>query len=145
MTAFYIKGTDNKIRTSKTHTYTHAVYDSHGALLGCCGSLELAHKTIDREASFYWPRSNGEDILSSGILYVCARNISEARKDLDEHDGLLGQEKGRKFVSYAVRRGLRYHGVNATEKELENARKVVSDRQAWVEGCVIVELEAREK
>lgn len=52
-TTFYFKGTDEKVRTSKTHIYTHYVGGS------CCGSLELAIKAAEASRNREEPRRGG--------------------------------------------------------------------------------------
>lgn len=136
-TSFYIKGTDKKVRTSKTHNYTHYVCGQ------CCSSYELAVKARDRSVSLRYPRETAEDIINGGYYKVCARKIEEARNLLDMHDDELGQEKGRKLVNLGYIRGIPFFGAKATDKELENARQKIADREALRARLQIFELDAR--
>lgn len=136
-TTFYIKGTDIKVRTSKTHQYTHVVGGS------CCGSLELAIKARDKMVASRYPRETAEEILDSGMYKVAARKVIEARELLDWHDEQLGQEKGRELKFLGYTRGVPFYGAKATEKELENARKNIEAREAYRASLDIQELEAR--
>lgn len=136
-TAFYIKGTDKKVRTSKTHNYTHYICGQ------CCSSYELAVKARDRTVSIRFPRETAEDVISSGYYKVCAKKAEEARYLLDKHDEDLVQEKGRKLVNLGYIRGIPFFGAKATEKELENARQKIADREAFRARLEIFELEAR--
>lgn len=136
---FYIKGTDTKVRTSKTHTYTHYVCGQ------CCSSYELAIKARDRSVSFRYPRETAEEILDSGMYKVAARTVFEARELLDWHDEQLGQEKGRELKFLGFTRGVPFYGAKATEKELENARNNIKEREELRARLEIQELEAREK
>lgn len=137
-TAFYIKGTDEKVRTSKTHHYTHYVCGQ------CCSSYELAVKARDRSVSFRYPRETAEDVINSGYYKICARKIEEARFLLDKHDDELGQEKGRKLVNLGYIRGIPFFGAKATEAELDHAKQNIADREAMRARIEILELEARE-
>ena len=136
-TSFYIKGTDEKVRTSKTHLYTHYVCGQ------CCSSYELAVKARDRSVSFRYPRETAEDVINSGYYKICARKIDEARFWLDKHDDELGQEKGRKLVNLGYIRGIPFFGAKATEAELDKARQNIADREALRARIEIFELEAR--
>ena len=136
-TSFYIKGTDEKVRTSKTHHYTHYICGQ------CCSSYELAVKARDRSVSFRYPRETAEDIINCGYYKVCARKLEEARELLDWHDEQLGQEKGRELKFLGFTRGLSFYGAKATEKELENARRNIQEREALRTRIEIFELEAR--
>lgn len=136
-TTFYFKGTDEKVRTSKTHNYTHYVGGC------CCGSLELAIKARDKMVASRYPRETAEDIINGGYYKVCARKVEEAREHLDWHDEQLGQEKGRELKFLGFTRGLSFYGAKATEKELENARRNIREREEYRARLEIRELEAR--
>lgn len=138
-TTFYFKGTNEKVRTSKTHNYTHYVGGC------CCGSLELAIKARDKMVASRYPRETAEEILDSGMYKVAARKVIEARELLDWHDEQLGQEKGRELKFLGFTRGVPFYGAKATEKELENARKNIQEREEYRARLEIRELEGREK
>ena len=138
-TTFYIKGTNEKVRTSKNHNYTHYVCGQ------CCSSYELAVKARDRSVSFRYPRETAEDVINSGYYKICARKVDEARYWLDKHDDELGQEKGRKLVNFGYIRGIPFFGAKATEKELERARQNIIEREAMRARLEIQELESRAK
>lgn len=54
MTAFYVKGTDNKVRTSKTHSYKFAVISHYGCMKPTCHeTMEAAIKRIAAEKAEY--------------------------------------------------------------------------------------------
>lgn len=134
---FYIKGTDEKVRTSKTHNYTHYVCGQ------CCSSYDLAVKVRNRSVSFRFPRETAEDVINGGYYKVCAKTLDEARYLLDKHDESMGQEKGRKLKNLGYIRGIPFFGAKATEKELENARNNIKEREELRARMVIKELEAR--
>lgn len=136
-TAFYIKGTNEKVRTSKTHNYTHYVCGQ------CCSSYDLAVKARDRSASIRFPRETAEEVINGGYYKVCAKTLDEARDLLDKHDEDIGQEKGRKLVNLGYIRGIPFFGAKATEKELEKARQNITAREAFKANHEILELEAR--
>lgn len=142
---FYIKGTDTLVRTSKTHTYTHAIMAGEN-LVSCCSSVALAEKEIARLVYFHYPRFNTETLLQDDGYYMYpARNRDEAVRFFSEHDAELGQVSGDEIHSFGYIRGVPYFGRKATEKERDNARERIEKRNKYREGLRIVELEAREK
>lgn len=134
---FYIKGTDEKVRTSKTHHYTHYVAGQ------CCGSYMLAVKARDVRVAARYPRETAEDIINGGYYKVCARNLEEAREHLDWHDEQFGQEKGRNLVSLGYIRGLKFYGAKATEAEIAHAKQNIVEREELRARLKIEELEER--
>lgn len=141
---FYIKGTDTKVRTSKTNDYTHAIMAGEN-LVCCCGSLPRAEKEIERLAFFHYPCFNADDAIRYGIYLYPARKLDEAVRFFKEHDAELGQVATGSVRSFGCTRGVSYYGREATEKELEAARERIEKRNKYREGLRIVELEAREK
>ena len=141
---FYIKGTDKLVRTSRTHTYTHAIMAGESPV-SCCGSLQLAEKEIERLAFFHSPRFNTEDTIRTGIYLYPARKLDEAVRFFKEHDAEIGQVATGSVRSFGCTRGVPYYGREATEKELEAARERIEKRNKYREGLRIVELESREK
>ncbi|MBQ2895041.1 MAG: hypothetical protein IJE92_05940 [Clostridia bacterium] len=58
---FYYNG--QLVRTSKTHTYTHAVIDGNGKARACASSFELAQKALARELNI--PTHNNRFYLAT--------------------------------------------------------------------------------
>ena len=64
MTAFYVKGTDNKVRTSKTRSYRFAVVSHYGCTKPTCHeTMEAAIKRIAAEKADYNPNKKDHFVV----------------------------------------------------------------------------------
>ena len=142
---FYIKGTNHKVCTSKTHDYTHAwVRKSDKRLLCRCGSRELALKAFEREYNHRYLSIHGTDVIATGIFYQsCWGSALDVQRQLDNHDHNFGQEPGRPVQNIKYYHGNKYYGRKATEKELQEARKYIQSAKNFRDAYELVELEAR--
>ena len=146
MTKFYIKGTDIKVRTSKTHNYTHALQGKNDrSVISCHESRELAEKAIQRNVSFHFRPIYGEKVIETGRVWIMGFSLKDARDTLvNRHDKWLGQQGIKRDLEDVVQiydRGEKFYGFPATKKDLENARANESRREAWLRDVTVVMLE----
>lgn len=148
MAKFYIKGTDIRVRTSKTHHYTHALQGHNDkAVLSCHESRELAEKAIQRNVSFHFRPIYGEKVIETGRVWVMGFSLKDAADSLARyHDRYTGQEgivRDLGDVKQVYDRGEKFYGFPATEKDLEEARDKIRRKESYLQTVKIVELEER--
>lgn len=136
MTAFYVKGTDNKVRTSKYNTYTHAVIG--GAHVSCHGSLKLAEnklaqikaEELARAAKYQKELDQGWE--ATWHFYVRDREI-------------LGDAEWTNTKSYRKPKAGEWLKVKLDENDINWLTKEVARINDFLNALCIVELEARVK
>ena len=148
MTKFYIKGTDIKVRTSKTHNYTHALQGKDDrAVISCHESRELAEKAIQRNVSFSFRPIYGEKVIETGRVWIMGLSLKDARDTLvnchDRYTGQQGAKRDLEDVKQIYDRGEKFYGFPATEKDLEEARDNIRRKQAYLDTVKVIELEGR--
>ena len=116
---FYYNG--NLIRTSKTHTYTHAVLKPDGKPFACSSSLDGAKKAIQKEIGG-WETSK--------------KNCREAIKAINAGKPYCFFQHGRMTIKVS----LKGETVADYEKHIQEYDRIIEKYKSYQ----IVELEARD-
>lgn len=144
MPAFYIKGTNRKVRTSATMHYTHALLTNpDGKVLSCHTSRALAEKASTRIDGWLLPQF-AEEVLSTKLFWTIAESPNGALKSMRKSDyRAYGKMLERPIRAHKYFQNEPYYGFDATEEELAEAAERVAKKQAILANRVIVELEER--
>lgn len=144
MPAFYVKGTNRKVRTSATMHYTHALMTGpDGKVLSCHTSRALAEKAAARIGGCYLPQF-AEEVLSTKLFWMLEISPNGALKAMRKYDyRTYGKMLERPIKARRYFQNEPYYGFDATEEELAEAAERVAKKQAILANRVIVELEER--
>lgn len=115
---FYYNG--NLIRTSKTHTYTHAVLKPDGKAFACSSSLDGAKKAVQKEISGWEASKNNcrkaiKAINAGQSYYFCqhgrmtykvslkGETVADYERRMREYDSFIEMYKSYQIVELEAR------------------------------------------